>query len=619
MAGIVKYVLEEDLLERQAEAERHMLEEFESGNYTIENPLIKLNPYFISPCAAVILFKTEKETAVTVTVRGKEKDGDVIHTFPKSKVHILPVLGLYPGVKNTVDITLYQGAEKAITIDTEPADTGLAELISMNTCAAYLGGRLIVLSYAAKGFPTGFDYRGDVRWYLNLNLQMDVKRLQNGHLLIGTHRLLGFPYYSTGLYELDMVGKIYKEYLVPGAYHHDQWEMPSGDLLVLTEEHGSGTIEDVCVLIDRESGAVKKTWDFKDFLTPGESFCGLATKEDWFHNNAVWYDEKTNSLSFSGRHIDAIVNVDFDTGKLNWILGDPTGWPEDKKKYFFTPVGENFEWQFAQHAVVITPSGDVMCFDNGTLRSKIKEKFLKNADNYSRAVRYKIDTDKMTIEQVWQFRLGAGQFSQHISNVEYYGEGRYLVHSGGIQFYDGAVSEKLLSATSTDPLARRESITYEIVNDDIMLELRTCSNSYRAEKLALYYDGTNLELGDGNKLGSLAKTKVSETDISAALSGNDLPDEIVVYIVEESDRVSLRSRFDKGQKVLLLLEQGGKTQAFDVDTSGSRFSSGACQPYLEQNDRNSCGFVNKNGLSGEYLVKIIVDGKLYYTDAKIRA
>ena len=86
-----------------------------------------------------------------------------------------------------------------------------------------------------------------------------------------------------------------------------------------------------------------------------------------------------------------------------------------------------------------------MCFDNGHYRSKNKEKYLKNRDNFSRGVRYHIDTKKMEIRQVWQYgkELGATFFSPYISNVEYYGEGHYLIHSGGIGWEDGYASEKL--------------------------------------------------------------------------------------------------------------------------------------------------------------------------------
>ncbi len=104
-------------------------------------------------------------------------------------------------------------------------------------------------------------------------------------------------------------------------------------ILGLYPDYGN-TVEDMCVLVDRETGAVIKSWDFKSVLTPGEGASGLSAEEDWLHCNALWYDEKTHSLTFSGRHADALINLDFDTGALRWILADPAGWPEDKQKYF---------------------------------------------------------------------------------------------------------------------------------------------------------------------------------------------------------------------------------------------------------------------------------------------
>ena len=77
--------------------------------------------------------------------------------------------------------------------------------------------------------------------------------------------------------------------------------------------------------------------------------------------------------TFSGRHQDAIINRDFETGKLNWIIGDPEGWPEDMQKYFFKPVGDEFDWQMI-HACMVLPNGDIMCFDNGHYRSQSKRK-----------------------------------------------------------------------------------------------------------------------------------------------------------------------------------------------------------------------------------------------------
>ena len=104
------------------------------------------------------------------------------------------------------------------------------------------------------------------------------------------------PYYFSGLYEMHPCGKIYKEYRIPGGYHHDQVEMPDGDLLVLTEDLRRETVEDKCVLVDRETGMVKRQWDYREVLEPGEGASGSYTKEDWFHNNAIDYDEKLSLI-----------------------------------------------------------------------------------------------------------------------------------------------------------------------------------------------------------------------------------------------------------------------------------------------------------------------------------
>ena len=615
----IKHIIIEDLIARQSAAEAAMLQEFENGSFTLQNPLVRLNPFFICPCAAVVLFKTEKETAVTVTVRGKSPGADFTQTFPSSRVHILPILGLYPDFDNTVDIQLYQGVKKTLLLKTEPAADAVG-LIAMQTTAEHLGENLIVVTPAGFAKLTGFDYAGDIRFYVNINVQMGIKKLKNGRLLIGSGRQLKPPYYSMSLYVLDMVGKIYNEYLVPGGYHHDQAEMPDGDLLVLSGDRHGNTVEDVCVRLDRATGAVKKTWDFKDFLTPGEGASGFATEEDWFHNNAVWYDEKTQSITLSGRHIDAMVNIGVDTDKINWILGDPDGWPEDKKKYFFKPESEKeFFWQYAQHACLITPGGDVMCFDNGTLRSKNKEHYLKNKDNFSRAVRYKINTDNMTIEQVWEYgrERGTDFFSQHISNIEYYGEGRYLVHSGGIQFYDGVPAERLLTELS-DPLVRRECVTLELCHDKVVLELRLGSNYYRATKLPAYnVEGIQLGSQKARKLGGLGVTEKSDVGTLPEPCGEPLPESCMAHLVEESDKFALKARFERGQNVRLLLAQGNVMYGYDVDTTGGRFTRFSGAPYIQPDDRNTSTSVNKEGLPGTYDVKIIIDGKLYETGIKV--
>ena len=96
MSDRISYTWVEGLVKRQAQSEREMLEQFAAGDFTLDKPLVKRNPYLVNPLSAVVLFRTEEESAVTVTVFGKETRGNIVHTFPRSREHVLPILGLYP-------------------------------------------------------------------------------------------------------------------------------------------------------------------------------------------------------------------------------------------------------------------------------------------------------------------------------------------------------------------------------------------------------------------------------------------------------------------------------------------------------------------------------------------
>ncbi|MCI7383818.1 MAG: aryl-sulfate sulfotransferase [Hungatella hathewayi] len=620
MAGAV-YSFEEHMIKKQARAEEAMLKELRSGAYTIDNPLVSYNLYLINPLSAVISFYTEEETAVTVTVLGKAKEGNITHTFPRAKEHVLPVVGLYSGYVNRVEVREYRGKVHTVEIEVPDVFDGDSPLESMDTTPEYLQDDCIFLSPSGAELAVAFDYAGDVRWCLNIKCVFDMKRLKNGHILMGTDRLVQMPYYMSGMYETSACGKIYHEYRLPGGSHHDAFEMPDGSLLCLTEDLTSDTVEDMCVLIDRNTGEILKTWDYKNFLEPGLGKSGSWSEKDWFHNNAVWYDEKSHSLTFSGRHMDSIVNIDFETGRLNWILSDPEGWPQEwVDRYFFKPIGTDFEWQYEQHACLITPDGDVMCFDNHHWGSKIRENYRAAKNNYSRGVRYRINTKDMTIEQIWQYGKdrGAKFFSPYICNVEYYNEGHYMVHSGGSAYNkDGEISESL-GALEQNMGGTLFATTVELCDDKKMLELHTKGNYYRAEKMKLYAEQGNLELGEGSVLGEMGVTKEFDTDIPAPVSSELIPDRYEARIEDEEDRFTFHAKFEKGQLVMLMLEKGEEKHRYYISTTAVSHKAMCCGTFLESDERVTKTNVNKAGMKGTYEVFVVIDDIKYPCGVSIK-
>lgn len=543
-----------------------------------------------------------------------------------TKNHVIPVYGLYEDYENTVIVTLSTGEETVLRIRTEKADEKLKKPTKVESKAGYLGDQCLFVGPTSPAYSAAYDYAGDCRWYTTSNFAFDLKRARNGRLLVGSDRLVAPPYHTAGIYEMGMIGKVYKEFRIPGGYHHDQFEMEDGNLLILSQILPRGTVEDYCVLVDRNTGEILKTFDHQDVL-PQFPVGGSGSQDghDWFHNNAVWYDKSTNSLSFSGRHQDIIINRDFETGELNWILGDPTGWPEEMQKYFFKPVqnGADFDWQYEQHACLITPCGDVMCFDNGHWRSKIKEQYVAAKDNFSRGVRYRIDTEKMEVEQVWQYgkERNAEFFSCYISNVEYYGEGHYMVHSGGIGSLDGEVLDTPPSRFASTPEADRlvlNSITCEILDDEVMHEMHLPANFYRAEKLRLYDEADVLTFGSGEALGTLGITEEFLTELPGEAAGM-VPDEYNVRIGEESDRIVLKARFEKGTVVMLTLTGADKKEhRYFVPTTKRPFLAMCVGTFLDSDARAVEFPVSKEGLlPGTYAVTMTVEDKTYETGIAI--
>ena len=111
------------------------------------------------------------------------------------------------------------------------------------------------------------------------------------------------------------------------------------------------------------------------------------------------------------------------------------------------------------------------------MEHKNPDKYLAANDSFPwRKVSYD-DTDKMEIEQLWQYGKERGKdfFSPYICNVLYYNEGHYLTHSGGVAFDgEGNASEELGPfAQIDDPSVTLESITVETINDEEVLELKS--------------------------------------------------------------------------------------------------------------------------------------------------
>ncbi len=610
----------ESLTENQTKLEK----EFKIEGYTIDNPNIILNPYDASPLTALVTFKTESEVTPQVTIKGKDALTTFTHTFDKSKEHYLPIYGLYADKENEVVIEYTENDEKiskTIKIKTDKLPENMILPTSVKADKDKLTNDLYFFTPSSIGYTSAYDVNGDVRWYLTNYALWDNTRLENGHLMVSTERLVNSPYYMTGLYEIDLFGKIYAEYSLPGGYHHDYYELENGNLLVASDDFGNedGTVEDYIVELDRKTGEIVEKFDLKDILNMQDGKSENWSDYDWFHNNAVWYDKDTNSITLSGRHQDAVINIDYETGKLNWIIGDSTNWSEEYQKYFFKPVGKNFEWQWSQHAAMITPEGYVFILDNGNNKSKIESEYVKAENSYTRGVMYKIDKDNMTIEQVWEYGKSRGSefYSPYISDVDYLDKNHYIVHSGGIVYVNGKNSNQPAGFSKDTTLV---SDTVELIDNKVVFEIKLPTNNYRVEKLSLYTDKDNFHLTESKRLGSLGKTEVTETKITPFLKSTKKDETYESYNIslsKEIDRLVVKGQFKRGTDVKIVLYQNMDSYIYNFPVSKKPYTALCVDIFTEEENENGIvvtKYINEDNLKGKYSIYLEINGTLYETE-----
>ena len=456
------------------------LEPIEEDPPTLEEAILSdnlvLNPLGSAPLSAVLELQTDIPVQAEVYMKGKNGEAtDVYHFFKEIDTQLrLPVLGLYPDDLNTVELTLYLEDGKLIgskeyIIQTEPLIEKMPE-ISIDVAKTFETGDgwTFVSYYGNTGDPIPhapliFDSFGDIRWYLDFSdhphlsqLYYDdgMERLQNGNLYFGFNDTRDVVTESSDkIYEMNMLGEILNTWDMPGyKFHHEVHEKPNGNFVVTVDKEGEETIEDYVIEIDRNSGVIINEWNLNESLDNTRRAM-TDNEEDWFHANAVLYDQRDNSIIVSGR-TQGVVKLS-EQNEVVWIMGPHRGWGENQngvnlKEYLLQPLDagnepiedpdvrggsdytEDFEWNWYQHAPMIMPNGNIMLFDNGDNRN-----FVGNGP-YSRAVEFSVDEETMTIQQVWSYGKQRGEetYSRIVSDVD------YLEKENTVIFSPGAISNE---------------------------------------------------------------------------------------------------------------------------------------------------------------------------------
>ena len=526
---------ETDILTYQRELENTNLS---NTNYTLDNPNVILNLYGNSPLTALVVFQTKDLTSVTVTVKGKDGAADITHTFVPNKIHILPIYGLYPDYDNKVIIKA-SGTSKELTIKTNPLPDDFTK--ATFTSNDLSDGQFYFTTPEDKGYTAAYDENGDVRWYLTGDYKWDIQRLNNGHIILGSNKLVRQPYYSIGLVEMDLLGKVYYEYNIPGGYHHNMIEFSNGNLLVASN-NGRDSREDYIVEIDRASGNIVKTIDLNKVL-------GDNHKGNWFEITSLAYDAPTNSLTVSGYKNDMIINIDYGSSEINWIiskhdLGKFNKYKLDGKDYPNKP--ETVTLINSDEFVVTSLDGD-----------------------YRELNTYKINRDDKSFERTNRISLD-GSEDAYIDSVD----NGYLVTQGN---------------------------NVLMVNDSLETLLTINSPVYNAKIMPLYANDIYSTGVQGTRLGVLGETPTTSDHL--LLFSREDESVIKNYnlsFYKDVYGLKFTGEFKKSDDVELILDNVLSKKTYDIQIPDSNKKRIVTSMY-----------VNEDGLKGKYYIYIRINGTIY--------
>jgi arylsulfate sulfotransferase len=365
-----------------------------------------------------------KPVRVTYTVealddRGRVTSGEVL----------LPVFGLYAGYSNTVSIDLnFDDGSTQIIADTlttsEYTDPNGVYDRPVFVKSRAPGSTLDFDFFAMKsgfGTPVIVDTDGAIRWVGMINRSHISSVFADNGFLIGSQG-------ATLIWRAELDGTETRWPAAPPVYtrfHHNMEVGKSGFLGELnTATDFQSTIAEFTM------SGFHKVWNFAAIVTDHLRSAGedpallVRPPNDWFHTNSSVYDARDDSLIVSSRE-HFVMNIDYDTGAIRWVLGDPTKywWQFPSLRAKALTLNSGGLYPIGQHALSITSDGLLLLFNAGTPSEHQPVGAPRGASRpYSAVSAYRIDTATMTATEVWRFDYDQLLYSDHCSSAYEVGE-----------------------------------------------------------------------------------------------------------------------------------------------------------------------------------------------------
>jgi hypothetical protein len=397
----------------------------------------------------------------------------------------IPVFGLYANHLNAVDLELQfsDGSVKSLAaqIQTAPYSdpNGVYDrprIVKQRTASEALDFDFFYMR-SSLGAPVIVDSDGQVRWTVPGTDISDRSLFHANGFVIGEA-------FTTGMRRLELDGTTRAFALQdPGItnFHHSIDPGKQGLLVELAANiNGVSIPASILADVDPDTGAVFKQWNLDDILSRhmqarGDDPSSLVRPGvDWFHMNAATYDPRDDTLIVSSRE-DFVVKIDYASGDVVWILGDPTkywhSFPSLAASSLALPAGDLYP--IGQHSVSIRHDGTLLLFNDGAGSfNQPAGAPAGETRSYSTVSAYAIDVGSRSAHETWRFDYGQSIFSSVCSSAYEAGTGTSVLAAYSVA--DGATHARLVGL---DP---NRNVVF-----DFEYPTTGCNTSWSAKPIAL--------------------------------------------------------------------------------------------------------------------------------------
>lgn len=420
----------------------------DKDDYTLEDPLLIHNPYGTGSLSYYLYYTdSDEDLDYKIETEGYSNFEQEISHKDSNEYQLV---GFVPGETNTLTLTSGD-KEYEFTITTPKSEADIdtqVEVVEGDSEEELTNGLYALLGHDKNYNSNIYLYDND--GVLREEFVLDSYRADR---IIFDDDYMYYAYNKKGIVKVNDLGKI-EEFYDLGKYsmHHDMvYDEDNNRFVILVNEDGTDTIEDVIITVDLDTKKVEKIVDMKDLLPEfylnaikpeGKNTYG-SYELDWIHLNSL--SLIGDDIVLSSRELSTIIYISdaYTDPSIKYLLTDEYVTEDTSYGYLLYEKVGDFVPQAGQHSITYytdetLEDGEyyLYMFNNNYQGARTRPNFdwsnypgtgTYNEGETSYFYQYKVNENDKTYELVKSFEI---PYSSIVSDVEILDGGNVVVGSG---------------------------------------------------------------------------------------------------------------------------------------------------------------------------------------------